>query len=182
MPLKIHVDEDIVLRLRKAEDAQELFDFTDKNRVHLREWLPWLDSNTKIEDTQNFIAECERNYIKGTGLNLVIYFNDKMVGSIGFNTISSLNKSAEIGYMLGKDFLGMGIMTKSCNALVDYGFNELNLNRIVIKVGENNLKSRAIPEKLDFEKEGILKQSEYLYDHYIDIVVYAMLKENWNKK
>jgi ribosomal-protein-serine acetyltransferase len=179
---EIRVDEDITLRLHQEKTAPLLFSLIEENRTHFREWLPWLDFNTKIEDTQKFISECESDYKKNIGLNLGIYFRDRLVGSVGFNVISSLNKSAEVGYMLGKDYNGLGIMTKSCNALVDYGFNELNLNRIVIKAGEQNYKSRAIPEKLDFNQEGILQQAEFLYDHYVNMVVYAMLKENWEKK
>jgi ribosomal-protein-serine acetyltransferase len=179
---EIRVDKDIVLRLHQKKIAPTLFSLVEENRSHFRKWLPWLDFNTKIDDTLKFISECVSNYKKGVSLNLGIYYKDKLIGSVGFNTISSTNKSAEIGYMLGEEFIGKGIMTKSCKALVDYGFRELNLNRIVIKAAENNTKSRAIAERLNFNQEGILQQAEYLYDHYVDIVVYAMLKENWGKE
>ncbi len=181
-PFEIRVNEDIVLRLHQEKIAPTLFSLVEENRAYLREWLPWLDFNTKIEDTHKFISECESNYKKGFSLNLGIFFNGKLVGSVGFNTISSINKSAEIGYMLGANYNGLGIMTKSCKALIDYGFNQLKLNRIAIKVGEQNYKSRAIAERLNFNQEGILQQAEYLYDHYVNLVVYAMLRENWEKK
>jgi len=176
---EIKVDKNIVLRLHKMDIAQKLFDFIDKNRTYLREWLPWLDMNTELEDTKKFILECQENYKNGKSLNLGIYFKGELLGSVGFNSINKLNKSAEIGYMLGKNSNGKGIMTKSCKAIIDYGFNVLNLNRIVIKAAVKNTKSRAIPERLGFEQEGILQQAEFLYNHYVDIVVYGMLKENW---
>jgi ribosomal-protein-serine acetyltransferase len=176
---EIKVDENIFLRLHQEKMASLLFDLVEKNRAHFREWLPWLDMNTKIEHTYQFISECETNYKKGTSLNLGIYYQKKLVGALGFNIISSINKSAEIGYMLGKDWNGKGIMTKSCKALTNYGFNELNLNRIVIKASSKNNKSRAIPEKLGFKQEGILREAELLYGNYFDLVVYGMIKKDW---
>lgn len=178
--LEIIVDEAIVLRLHHEKMAPLLFELVEENRTHFRKWLPWLDFNTKIEDTKKFITECEENYQKGASLNLGIYYQGKLVGALGFNVIDNTNKKAEIGYMLGKGANGKGIMTKSCSALISYGFNELNLNRIAIKAATENIKSRAIPEKLGFKQEGILEQSEFLYDRFLDLVVYAMLKENWS--
>ena len=176
---EIRVDDDIVLRLHQEKVASLLFELVEKNRIHFREWLPWLDVNTKIEDTKKFIAGVEDNYKKGLSLNLGIYYQDKIIGALGFNVIENTNKKVEIGYMLDKDSCGNGIMTKSCKALINYGFNELDLNRIEIKAAVENTKSRAIPERLGFKQEGILQQGEFLYDHFVDVAVYGMLKENW---
>ncbi len=72
-------------------------------------------------------------------------------------------------------------MTKALNALIQYGFEELGLNRIQIKVAVENKKSRALPERLGFTQEGIIRQAEWLYDHYVDHVMYGLLADEWNK-
>ena len=141
--------------------------------------MPWLDLNTKIEDTYSFITECENNSKKGNSLNLGIYYQDIFVGGLGFNVIKQSNNSAEIGYMLGKEWNGKGIITKSCKALIHYGFNNLNLNKVTIKAAIKNLKSRAIPEKLGFKQEGVLLDDELLYGVYLDTAIYGMLKRDW---
>jgi len=179
---QIRVDDEIILRLHHKEMAPLLFELVEENRNHFRGWLPWLDINTKIDDTRKFIAECDENYKKGVSLNLGIYYQDKLAGALGFNVIDIANRKAEIGYMLGAIYNGNGIMSKSCKALISYGFNELNLNRIDIKAAPKNIKSRAIAERLGFKQEGILEQAEFLYDHFVDTVVYGMTKENWKKK
>ncbi len=72
-------------------------------------------------------------------------------------------------------------MTKACSALSSYAFDELELNRVEIRCATENKRSRAIPEKLRFTQEGIVRKAEWLYDHYVDLVVYGMLAEQWRE-
>ena len=72
-------------------------------------------------------------------------------------------------------------MTKACREFVDYAFNTLELNRVEIRCAEDNLKSRAIPERLGFTKEGIIRDGELLNHGYVDSVVYGILKREWSK-
>jgi len=60
-------------------------------------------------------------------------------------------------------------------AMTDYAFDELELNRVEIQVGTNNHRSRAIPERLGFQQEGVLRDYERVGDRYLDIVVYSLL-------
>ena len=60
--------------------------------------------------------------------------------------------------------------------MIDLSFSELQLNRIEIKCGTENIKSQSIPEKLNFTKEGVMKQAELLYDRLIDLNLYALVK------
>jgi len=72
-------------------------------------------------------------------------------------------------------------MTKACESFIDYAFNDFKLNRVEIRCAENNFKSRAIPQRLGFTKEGLIRDSEWLYDHYVDHIVYGMLAIEWKK-
>ena len=58
---------------------------------------------------------------------------------------------------------------------------ELQLNRIEIRAAIGNVKSQAIPEKLGFAKEGCVREAEWLYDHYVDHIIYGMLKSDFTK-
>src|SRR5690625_199905 len=89
-------------------------------------------------------------------------------------------KIAYIGYWLDIEHQGKGIMTRAVRALTDYAFEEFDLNRVDIRAAVGNVKSRAIPERLGYKKEGVLRQSEWLYDHFVDHAVYSMLKSEWN--
>ena len=70
-------------------------------------------------------------------------------------------------------------MTKACKVFVDYAFDVLELNRVEIRCAVDNFKSQSIPERLGFIKEGTLRDTEFLYDHYVDCVVYSILKRDW---
>jgi ribosomal-protein-serine acetyltransferase len=70
-------------------------------------------------------------------------------------------------------------MTKSCIAYINYAFNELKLNRVEIRCAVENSKSRAIPEGLGFKNEGTIREAEWLYDHFVDHIVYGMLARDW---
>ena len=56
------------------------------------------------------------------------------------------------------------------------------LNRIELKTAVKNLKSQAIPNKLNFKKEGILRQAEFVNNEFVDLYIYSMLKEDWQAR
>lgn len=72
-------------------------------------------------------------------------------------------------------------MTSACRAMVNIAFEEYGLNRVEIRAAADNRKSRAIPERLGFQKEGVSRQTEWIYDHFVDHVVYGMLADEWSE-
>ncbi|WP_249869597.1 GNAT family N-acetyltransferase [Oceanobacillus saliphilus] len=173
------VDENIVLRQLKLQDANELFQLTDHARDYLREWLPWVDTTVKPEDTLAFIDHTLKSSEMKSALTTGIIFKGKLVGLISFNSLDWANRIGYVGYWLSPDYQGNGIMTRAVRALTDYAFNTLGLNRVDIRAAYENKKSRAIPERLGFTEEGLIRHAEWLYDHYVDHVVYGMLASEW---
>jgi ribosomal-protein-serine acetyltransferase len=176
------IDEEVSLKLVELKDAERVFELTDSSREYLREWLPWLDTTTSVEDTKGFIKSCLKGYAENKSITTFILFKGEIVGTAGYNKIDWSNKVAYIGYWLGKDYQGSGIMTRVAKALTEYAFNELGLNRVDISAAVENKKSRSVPERLGFVNEGCIRQTEWLYDHYVDHIVYGMLAEDWNNK
>ena len=178
--MSIHkINEDLSLKRIELSDSESVFELTDRSRDHLRKWLPWLDSTTKIGNTTEFIKGCLKGFEENKSLTSVILFKGEIVGVAGYNNINWSNKTAYIGYWLGEGFQGNGIMTEVAKALTDYAFDELGLNKVEIRAAVGNRKSRAIPERLNFVNEGCIRQAEWLYDHYVDHVVYGILAEEW---
>lgn len=173
------VDDEVVLKLLETRHAHQLFELTDSCRSYLKEWLPWLDGTRSTEDTQSFIVMTRTQFASNKGFQTGIWYQGNIAGVIGFNEINWANRSASIGYWLCERYQGKGIMTKSCKVLIDYAFKELKLNRVEIRCAEKNLSSRAIPERLGFAKEGMVREAEWLYDHFVDHVIYGVLAREW---
>ena len=95
---------------------------------------------------------------------------------IGHHEVDRPNRSTSLGYWLDASHQGKGIMTASCRAMINHAFKELDLHRVVIRCATENHRSRAIPERLGFTLEGVARQSEWLYDHFVDLAVYGMLR------
>ncbi len=162
--------------------ATETFELINTNRHHLREWLPWVDNMRTIENFEAYICKSKKEKEAGTDFGYVISFNNNIAGRIGIHNIDHQNKTASIGYWLGKEFEKKGIITKCCEAMIDFGFTELDLNRIEIKCAAENFKSWAVPERLNFKQEGILKQAEFINNKILDLYVYAVLKDEWQNE
>lgn len=177
--LIIKVDHEINLQLFQQQDCSELFQLVESNRNHLREWLPWVDSITSSHQYFPIIYAWLKQYADHNGLYAGIRFKGKLVGVISLNSIDWNNQQTSLGYYLGKGYEGKGIMTKTVQAILFYIFLHLHLHRVEVRCGVHNKKSRAIPERLGFKQEGVIRDGEFLYDHYHDLVVYGMLSHDW---
>ncbi len=182
MLFNIFVDQQIRLRLLERTDSHELFQLVNKNRNYLRKWLPWVDQITSPYQYQTIIPIWHQLFTEQTELNAGIFFNGKLVGMVTLQQIDWASRKASIGYFLAEDAQGHGIMTKCVVATLNYAFYYLKLNRIEIQCGVKNGKSQAIPEKLSFKKEGIIRDGEFLYDHFHDLYSYSMLAREWAAK
>lgn len=177
--VRLRVSNSVELRQMAETDAEALTLLIDRNRTYLREWLPWLDSSSNIRDAMRFIGRSIEQAHDMNGLTLGIIFDGKLAGVIGQHYVDSLNRRTEIGYWLDQTHQGRGIVTRSTARLTEYAFREQDCNRVILHCASGNLKSRAVAERLGFAQEGILREAEWLYDHYVDLVVYSMLKRTW---
>ncbi len=180
--LSIKIDEDTELRIPEERYAQKLFALIDANRTYLREWLPWVDQERSVEDTQGFIRGALQQFANNEGFQMGIWYKEQLTGVIGYHSIDWIDRKVEIGYWLAESFQGKGLMTKACKTLVAYAFNELKLHRVEIHCATNNKRSYAIPERLGFQQEGIMRDAEWLYDHFVDLMIYSMLEDEWAQK
>jgi ribosomal-protein-serine acetyltransferase len=180
--LDIRISERHRLRLPSPSDAEELFRLTDANRHHLRQWLPWVDNATCPNDRRPFIESGLRQFANRQGFHAVICYDEQIVGVIGFHSIDWLNRSTSIGYWLSESHQGQGLMTASCRAIIDYAFETWGLNRIAIRCATGNHRSQAVVERLGFTREGVQREAEWLYDHFLDLVNYALLRSEWKKE
>ena len=170
------------LRPLHLRDAKALFPLVEANRERLGRWLPWVDANPRVLDTRAFIVRVRAHARAGIGQSFGLWWKGTLVGTAGFVWIDAANHSAAIGYWLAREAEGHGLMTAAVTALLRHGFRSLKLNRIEIRAGVRNRRSRAIPERLGFRHEGTLRQAERLGGRFVDHAVYGMLAEEWRRR
>ena len=175
----IVVSDQCVLELLDLSDADELFHLTELNRSYLREWLPWVDNVKRLEDTRAFIRAARSQVSQNNGAQFSIRCNGRIVGIVGHHQIDWRNRLTSLGYWLGESDQGQGLVTAAIRVLVDQAFALARINRVEIRCAVGNYKSRAVPQRLRFLEEGVLRDAEWLYDHYVDHVVYSMLARDW---
>lgn len=176
------VDDEIQLHLLVERHVDELFSLVEANRAYLREWLPWVDHERSPEDSLAFIRHTFEQYQRNESLTTAVVYHDQLVGVIGYHRIDWLNRATMIGYWLAQAFQGKGIMTRACARLTDHGFSALGLHRLEIRCAVGNVRSCSIPRRLGFRWEGIARQGEWLYDHFVDLHVFAMLSHEWSAR
>jgi ribosomal-protein-serine acetyltransferase len=168
------------LRLLEEADADELFGVIDANREHLGPWMPWVASEREPADVLPFIRATRKQIADNDGLQTAIVDpGARIVGMVGFHGVDWVQRTTSIGYWLAADQQGRGTMTEAVRALVDLAFATWKLNRVSIQAAPDNARSRAVPERLGFRQEGVLREVERIGDRVLDGVVYAMLAADW---
>ena len=113
------------------------------------------------------------------GYNFAITVNNKAVGGIGLTTGKDIErKSSEVGYWLGEEHWGKGIVSSALKGMVKFAFKELKLERIFAVPLEHNIASRKVLEKNNFVLEGILRNSVVKSGKIYNQALYAKIKDN----
>jgi ribosomal-protein-serine acetyltransferase len=173
------LDDRRLLRPVEEGDAEELYERAAADREMLAEWMPWAADAT-VESIREFARASRRRLADNEGFQTVIVEDGRIVGCVGFAALSWIDRSCEIGYWLAREAQGRGTVTLAARALTDHAVRVYELNRVVIRAGVGNVRSRAVAERLGFTLEGVLRQAERFGDgRYVDLAVYSMLASEW---
>ena len=102
------------------------------------------------------------------------------IGTIGLFALDHVNGSAGMGIMIGdKSLWGHGYGSDALNALLDFGFGELRLERIWLDVYDFNARARRSYEKCGFVLEGTKRRAFFRRGRYVDVHLMSILREEW---
>jgi ribosomal-protein-serine acetyltransferase len=164
-----------ILRQLELRDAEELDRAIAANHAYLARWLPWVRTTSGIESRRQFIRASRQQAATDDGFTAAIVDGGAIVGTIGFHRVDWLNRATSIGYWLSEDRQGRGTMTEAVRALTGHAFGAWRLHRVEIRVAVGNDRSAAIPLRLGFTEEGVLRGAERHGDRYLDLRVFALL-------
>ena len=104
-----------------------------------------------------------------------------MIGNCSFMDVDHTARSAEVGLFIGdKSCWNQGYGTEVMRLLLRTGFGTLNLNRIFLRVDEDNKGGIRAYEKAGFVHEGLLRQAIYREQQYHDMLIMSVLRAEWN--
>jgi len=160
--------------------------YSDAQLVHrnLSDFDTVLYSNTReppsLEKVSKIISVWEDNFKKQQGFRWGITIREKniVIGSCGYKNINKKHRRAEIGYEICGEYRRKGFMSEALNAIIRYGFEIIELNRIEATVNCDNLPSISLLNKLGFSEEGILREYELQQGQFIDLKLFSLLKKD----
>ena len=135
-----------------------------------------------VEDSRVIINSFNERYEKNNGMAwaIILKEDESFIGTCSYEKIDSHNLSGEIGYDLLKEYWGHGFMAEALNAIINYGFDSLRLNRIEAHTAALNLASRNLLRRLGFFEEAIFRESSLFRGEFRDDCQYSLLRREWN--
>lgn len=131
---------------------------------------------------EEWISTHQPGYEAGELANFAVVLSEDnaLIGAIGL-MITPRFERAELGYWIGKPHWSMGYCTEAGRAVLHYGFETLNLNRIHASHMSRNLASGRVMQKLGMVHEGLAKQHSLKWEVFEDLELYGILKADWKK-
>jgi RimJ/RimL family protein N-acetyltransferase len=172
--------ERLLIRKPFPGDGKYVYKAIQASLNELKPWMPWAHTNQTEQDVEANIRDSIAKFITREDLRLHLFDKEtgEFIGSSGLHRINWEVPKFEIGYWIDTGFSGRGYITESTEEIIRFAFTELNAKRVEIRCDPRNIKSRAIPEKLGFTLEGILKNDGISVDtkELRDTCVFAKIK------
>lgn len=165
----------LLLRRVIKTDAREILSMRSDDMV-----MQYIDREKAktIEDAEAWIQIVDDALDANTGINWAITLLDEpqtLIGNISFWRIIKQHHRAEVGYMLAPAYWGKGITKEALLAVIDHGFNTMQLHSIEAHINPGNAASAALLESTGFVKEAYFKEDYYFRGTFIDTAIYSLL-------
>lgn len=166
------------LRGITEEDVPVLFEFMSD--VDTMKFITPRPVKT-VEELKVFVISSIENFRMKKELPWVIIHkeNEEMVGMFRFHKLHLWHRKTEMGVVIRKEYQQKGVMTEILNTILPFGFNELQLNRIVGDIFAGNKGSEKLLTRFGFHKDGVLRQTDFDGVQFHDTVVYSLLKDEF---
>jgi ribosomal-protein-serine acetyltransferase len=172
----LHVDNDVHLSMPLDGHARPLFELIDQERDRIQEWIDV--SGIRSVDDQAAVLACARQaFAQGRRYPFVIEVDGDVAGTVDVFVAPGRDHVAEIGYMVGQRFEGRGIVTRAVGAVIDAAIVRIGLRRFEIRCAPENARSCAVPRRLGFQEEALMRMAARIGDRYVDEVLFVQLAD-----
>ncbi len=171
--------ERLIIRMPRPGDGKVVYEAIKASINELKPWMPFAGYEQTEKDVELNIRSAHISFLKREDLRLLVFLKEtgEFIASSGLHRINWAIPKFEIGYWIDTRFSGKGYMTEAVQGIVNFAFTELHANRLEIRCDTRNQKSRAIPERIGFVLEGVLRNDDLSPDtnELRDTCVYAKL-------
>lgn len=170
--------ERIILRKLLFEDAEDMFDYarTEEASKYLT-WTPHPD----IEYTKAYLRYVSQRYRTGDCFDWAVIDKNsgKMIGTCSIVKIDYKNNSAEVGYVINPKFQRRGFAPEATKAVIKFGFEVMEFERIAAWYIIENTASRKVMEKCGMSFEGVCRHGAKVKDKYCDMGICSIIREDF---
>ncbi len=179
-PFKNLETERLLLRRVSKDDLNEILEL--RGNPETMKFIPRPIVKTE-EDALDHFKIIDEKIEKNEGINwaITVKGNPKLIGIIGHYRIQPENHRCEIGYMILPQYNGQGIVTEAIKAVLEYGFEDMNMHSIEAVIDPDNIASERVLQKNGFVKEAHILENEYYDGKFWNTVIYSILKRNFKK-
>ncbi len=170
--------ERLILRKLVVPDYKDMFDYS--HRPETSRFLLWSPHET-LSFSKRYLSYLQGQYRSGNFYDFALeeIENGTMIGTCGFTSFDMDQNCAEVGYVLHPDYWGRGLAPEALKRLMEFGFTELRLHRMVARIIEENAGSRRVAEKCGFRHEATHRESMLIKGEYRTITEYAILASEY---
>lgn len=171
----------LLLRKVTMADAKDIYEYSRDEEVARH--VLW-EAQRSIRDAREYVRYLQRLYRSDQPASWGIIHREsgRLIGTIGFMNYNSDHSSAEIGYSLSREYWNQGLMTEAVRAVLRHAFEKMQLHRVEAQFELDNPASGRVMEKAGMQREGVLRGRLFNKGKYVDVALYAMLREDYTRK
>lgn len=179
--------ERLVIDLPASDDVPILFGMIGgSDRAEICATLLW-DGPESISEIANWVESCQTETFEDSGYHWVVRdrtgaftgSSGQALGAIGTRPRGEPGRG-DVGYWLGREYWGKGIMTEALSRLIEFGFHDLDYYKIEADVYTSNRRGLRLVERVGMKREGLVRQAYRKAGGFVDQTIYGILREEWD--
>ena len=176
--MRDNIKEKIKLRSLTMEDAKVSWKWRNKEDIrYFYSGHPFFVNQKKEE---KWIESISNSDLPLTSFGIEELVTNSLIGMAFLKNINLLHKTTEFAIFIGEENAkGKGYAKEATINILDFAFNNLNINRVFLKVQEDNINAIKLYEKCNFKKEGVLRECIYKNGYYINEIIMSLLKSEY---
>lgn len=179
--LPVLCTERLKLRIMTPADAADMFAYASDPAVTRHTSWP---AHRSIDESRAQLARVVARYERGevAGWGLEHRAAGRFIGTAGYLRWDVEDRCAEVGYALSRACWGQGLMTEALRAIVAFGFERMQLNRIEARCNADNIGSYRVMEKAGMTFEGTIRERYLVDGAFIDLRLYSILRREYGTR